>query len=82
VRPILTFLKAVGRAVAFRFRRGPVVLPHDHLVVVTRREVCGRCPHRRQLTMMGETADFCGICSCLIPAKTLLLTERCPDRRW
>lgn len=44
-----------------------------------RLEICRRCPHR-----VPSPVERCGLCGCVLRAKTALVQERCADepRRW
>lgn len=47
---------------------------------INRWHECRRCPHR--IPGPELLGDQCGRCGCLLDAKLLLTTERCPDNRW
>jgi hypothetical protein len=55
--------------------RAPQALIND------RRAKCAQCPH-----VVTVLAEFCGVCGCLIVAKTALAGEECPlpedQKKW
>ena len=44
-------------------------------VAETRRNICRKCEHK---TSIGT----CGICHCVISAKTRLALAECPEKKW
>lgn len=47
-------------------------------LVDQRRSICASCPSLRQVAGL----DNCSTCGCFIKAKTILVTEKCPDKKW
>lgn len=49
--------------------------------VEERRRICAACEHKK---LNGVGSDTCGICGCIVYAKTLTPTTECPDQppRW
>ena len=60
-------IKGLSKAVARQDRAPTVVINH-------RRMKCRPCPARKGL--------MCGLCKCIIMAKTAVVSEECPGGRW
>jgi len=68
------FAAAVGRAVCAFFRGRPVFA--SELLQREREATCYQCPE-----YLPETLQ-CKVCTCFVPIKVMLETERCPRGRW
>ena len=58
----------------------------EQAVVDARTKLCLDCPHN-VAPVMGRLSGIaglrqCDICSCLIKAKVLLASEKCPEGKW
>ena len=62
-----TALKAL-----FNFARRPEIVPQQ--VEEERQKICDDCEH--------SNGRQCLVCSCYIPLKTKLSTEKCPIQKW
>lgn len=52
-------------------------------VIAARRDICRTCPHSEKREFAGAIqVRLCGLCKCLIRAKTRLAGQSCPDNRW
>lgn len=51
------------------------ISPELHELSVKRLTTCFQCPHLTR-------HKTCGLCGCVVSAKSLVYTETCPDNRW
>ena len=67
-------LAAIARFALALFSRQPALADSD--VALSRLERCEACRH------YAVRERQCRLCTCYVDVKTLLASEKCPDKRW
>jgi len=51
-------------------------------LIENRRKICKTCRFKLSRKYLNRDVDTCGVCGCLIVAKTKLRNSKCPKRFW
>jgi len=80
IRPkIMTAVSAAWRATRYFLWHGRIQISDTDREA--RLRICLACPHYKPVSkheLMGQ----CKICTCIVQAKTRLITEKCPKDLW
>lgn len=71
---ILDIFKGWGKLIRLKLRT-KTLSPLEQEVILERTKICNDCSYRKQL-------DICGACGCYLPAKIVLMNQKCKKGLW